>query len=129
MSKVKQIKNRFFFFLNFFKFTFFFFTQKKVKLADLSSELRKRFKSSSSEDAVIVQYESNNVCNMTIIDSPGLLEEDDSGTTKDEREGVVLSLAKPTHRLILCVESCKEWNKMDTANFIKKVDPEFTRTT
>jgi len=100
---------------------------KEVSLKDLHTEIANRNKI-ASEEPVIVQYESAKVCNMTFIDTPGLLDENEADTTKDEREQLVIKLAKPAHRIIIAVEACRDWARMDMVNFVKKVDPELSRT-
>ncbi len=66
---------------------------------------------------------------MTFIDTPGLLDEDDTDVSKEERDSLVLNLAKPTHRIIICVEAARDWARMEMVNFVKRVDPELSRTT
>jgi hypothetical protein len=66
---------------------------------------------------------------MTFIDTPGLLDDDETDATKEERDSLVLQLSKPTHRLIIAVEQTRDWSSMSINNFVKKVDPELTRTT
>jgi len=100
---------------------------KEVSLKDLHTELASRNKLATDEP-IIVQYESAKVCNMTFIDTPGLLDENESDSTKDEREQLVIKLAKPSHRIIIAVEACRDWARMDMVNFVKKVDPELSRT-
>ncbi len=99
-----------------------------VKLSDLSAELAKRNKVASDEP-VILQYESKNVCNMTFIDTPGLLDEDEGEASKEEREALILTLCKPSHRMIICVEASRDWSRMEMTNLVKKIDPELSRTT
>jgi len=42
---------------------------------------------------------------------------------------MIYNLVKHPDRFILCVEEAKDWDKLDMLDFIKQVDPEFTRTT
>eukprot|EP01118_Nematostelium_gracile_P015485 TRINITY_DN6219_c0_g1_i1.p1 TRINITY_DN6219_c0_g1~~TRINITY_DN6219_c0_g1_i1.p1 ORF type:complete len:824 (-),score=312.45 TRINITY_DN6219_c0_g1_i1:78-2549(-) len=100
----------------------------EVKISDLPAELAKRNKVASDEP-IVLQYEYKNCCNITFIDTPGLLEDDDGDSSKEDRDNLVLSLAKPSHRLIVCVEQSREWTRMEMINFVKKVDPELSRTT
>ena len=100
----------------------------EVKLSDLSNEIAKRMKV-ASEEPIILQYESKNVCNMTFIDTPGLLDEDESEVSKEDRENLIVSLCKPSHRYIICVEATRDWSRMEMMNIVKKIDPELTRTT
>lgn len=100
----------------------------EVKLSEVAGEVAKRNKVTSDEP-VILQYEYKNVCNMTFIDTPGLLDEDESDVSKEDRENLVLNLCKPSHRSIICVEACRDWTRMESMNFVKKFDPELTRTT
>jgi len=102
----------------------------EVKAADLSKEIEKRNRV-ATEEPIVLQYESKDVCNMTFIDTPGLLDEDldNEGVSKEDRDQLVLSLARPSHRIIIAVEATRDWSRMDIMNFVKKVDPELTRTT
>jgi len=100
----------------------------EVKASDLPNELLKRNKV-PSEEPIIVQYEFRNACNFTLIDTPGLLDEDEEGVSKEERETLVLNLAKPSHRAIIAVEASRDWSKQEIMNTVKKVDPELARTT
>jgi predicted nucleic acid-binding protein len=99
----------------------------EVKLGDLPHELQKRFVKASDEP-VVLQYEYKNVCNMTIIDTPGLLNVEENGVSKEERDNLVLNLCKPSHRIVVSVESCADWTSMEMMNFVKKFDPELSRT-
>jgi len=101
---------------------------KELAIKDVPAELEKRNRN-FSEDPVILQYEYKNACNMTFIDTPGLLEENDTDTTRDERDALVIKLTKPNHRIILCVENAKDWTRLEMVNFVKRVDPELSRTT
>jgi len=100
----------------------------EVKLSEVSSEVAKRNKS-VSEEPIILQYEFKNVCNMTIIDTPGLLDGDETDYSKEDRENLILNLCKQNHRMIICVEACRDWPKMEMMNLVKKFDPELSRTT
>jgi hypothetical protein len=97
-------------------------------LKDLSAEIAARNRSPSVEP-IVLQYEHKSVCNVTFIDTPGLLDEDDSDVSKEERDSLVFNLAKPNHRIIICVEATRDWSRMEMVNFVKKVDPELSRTT
>jgi hypothetical protein len=100
----------------------------EVKLSEVSAEVAKRNKTVSDEP-IILQYEYKNVCNMTFIDTPGLLDEDETDVSKEDRENLILNLCKPTHRSIICVEACRDWSRMEMMNLVKKFDPELSRTT
>jgi hypothetical protein len=93
----------------------------EVKLADLPLEIAKRNKIAASEP-IVLHYEYKNCCNLTLIDTPGLDEED------FDKDQSVIHLLKPSNRLIICVEACRDGLKMDIVDFVKKVDPELTRT-
>eukprot|EP01099_Mayorella_cantabrigiensis_P000830 TRINITY_DN1356_c0_g1_i1.p1 TRINITY_DN1356_c0_g1~~TRINITY_DN1356_c0_g1_i1.p1 ORF type:complete len:728 (-),score=209.06 TRINITY_DN1356_c0_g1_i1:108-2291(-) len=99
-----------------------------VPLTELSNEIEKRNKIVSS-DAVFVQYEFKDTCNMTFIDTPGLIPEDQGDLIKTKIDQTVMNLAKPPHRLILCVEEAKDWERIEMMDFVKQLDPELSRTT
>ncbi|KAL6077942.1 Dynamin like protein [Balamuthia mandrillaris] len=100
-----------------------------VSVSDLSGELEKRNKISKySEDPIYVQYEYKYCCNMTLIDTPGLIKDEEDSQCGDV-QAIVYNTVKYPHRLILCVEEAKDWDKLDMFEFIKQVDPEFSRTT
>jgi len=100
----------------------------EISLSELSNEIQKR-NQVVSEEPLILQYEYSNCCNMTIIDTPGLLDQDERDCSKEEREQLIIRLSKPIHRWIICVEACRDWSKMEMLRFAKRIDPELSRTT
>jgi hypothetical protein len=101
----------------------------------LSDELRRRL-SKFSNVPVYVQVEHESFLNVTFIDTPGLntnllkedkVETDDISAKKIEE--TVLSLLRPSHRQIVCVEQSNDWTQLQMFNIVKKVDPSMTRTT
>ncbi len=50
----------------------------------------------------MIKYECKHLGNLTLIDTPGL-RFDVSTQDKEEREKIVLDIAKPSHRYLLCV--------------------------
>lgn len=99
----------------------------EIKLGNISTELEKRL-SKPGDEPVVLQYEHKSVCNVTFIDTPGLLNSDENGVSKEERDNLVIGLCKPSHRLVVSVEACSDWANMDMMNFVKKFDPELSRT-
>jgi len=100
-----------------------------VALSDLPEELQKRNKLAKlSEEPIFIHYEYRYCSNLTLIDTPGLHREDDA-EAKGEAQAMIYNLVKHPDRFILCVEEAKDWDKLDMLDFIKQVDPEFTRTT
>lgn len=102
-------------------------TDVEVKLLDLAAEIGKRNKF-ATEEPVLVQFEHKNIINLTIIDTPAVLDEDDGEVSRENRDSLLFQLAKPTHRILVSVESAHEPNRSEMMAFIKKVDPELTRT-
>jgi len=98
----------------------------ELKADQVGAEVSKRLKLSASEP-VIITIESATLANMMIIDTPGLLEEGEPG--REERESAVLALAKPSHRLIVAVEASRDWSSIETQSIVRKVDPDFARST
>lgn len=90
----------------------------------LGSEIAKRMDKIGKE-AVFVQYESKFVSNMTFIDTPGIPDEDSSDY--DTVVEMVGQLAKPSNRLILCIEEASDNTRMN--KLIKTWDPNLSRTT
>lgn len=96
-----------------------------VTLETLAGELTKRF-SKEGRDPVFVQYEHRSSTNMTFIDTPGIPDEDSA-----EYESAVeaaLAIAKPTNRLLVCVEEANDWTKIRMIKILKQVDPDLSRT-
>eukprot|EP01116_Phalansterium_solitarium_P012696 TRINITY_DN2920_c0_g3_i1.p1 TRINITY_DN2920_c0_g3~~TRINITY_DN2920_c0_g3_i1.p1 ORF type:complete len:831 (+),score=329.51 TRINITY_DN2920_c0_g3_i1:129-2621(+) len=100
----------------------------EVSAKELSTELSKRSQTNIDEP-IVVHYESRTVTNLTLIDTPGLLDADEQGgVTRAHREALITGLARPSERFIVAVEGTREWAKMDVLNFVKKIDPELSRT-
>eukprot|EP01089_Gocevia_fonbrunei_P003433 TRINITY_DN13398_c0_g1_i1.p1 TRINITY_DN13398_c0_g1~~TRINITY_DN13398_c0_g1_i1.p1 ORF type:complete len:820 (+),score=248.00 TRINITY_DN13398_c0_g1_i1:64-2523(+) len=101
-----------------------------VSPEELPVELEKRNKIPKySSEPIFVNYEYKFCCNLTLIDTPGLIKEDTESVSKTDVDSIVYNLVKLPHRLILCVEEAKDWDKLEMFEFIKQVDPEFSRTT
>jgi len=100
-----------------------------VAISDLPDAVAKRNKvSTATADPIFVNYEYKYCCNLTLIDTPGLIKEEENAE-KEEIKNIILDLVKLPSRLILCVEEAKDWDKLEMPDFAKMVDPEFTRTT
>lgn len=96
-----------------------------VTLENLGSELLKRF-SKEGRDPVFVQYEHRASTNMTFIDTPGIPDEDSA--EYDAAVEATIAIAKPTNRLLLCVEEANDWTKIRMIKILKQVDPDLSRT-
>jgi hypothetical protein len=96
-----------------------------VTLESLAGELQKRF-SKEGRDPVFVQYEHRSSTNMTFIDTPGIPEEDSADY--DAAVEAAIAIAKPTNRLLLCVEEANDWTKIRMIKILKQVDPDLSRT-
>ncbi len=110
---------------------------------ELVEEISKRNRiSKPSEEPIYVHYEYRFAPNVTVIDTPGLLKDDEGDVTggtgggtagtasaRAELQAIAYNLLKIPERIILCVEESKDWDKLDMLDLIKQVDPEFTRTT
>lgn len=57
------------------------------------------------------------------------VDEDNNNKEKEKIDELIMSLVRPTHRHIICVEPANEWSQLQMFNFVKKVDPSLTRTT
>ncbi|EGC34991.1 hypothetical protein DICPUDRAFT_34090 [Dictyostelium purpureum] len=101
-----------------------------IPLEQLNDSLAKRNSSDFSEEPIYVTIESRNTLNMTLIDSPGLLFTPTETAESTKIESIVSSLLRPTHRLIIAVESCnQDWKTMSMNQYLKKIDPELSRST
>lgn len=98
---------------------------RQVTLDQLPAELAKR-NTAFGKDPIFVQYEHKSITNMTFIDAPGLPDED--AAEWEQLLDISLSLAKPTHRLILCVEEASDWSNLRMMKIVKQVDPDLSRT-
>lgn len=96
-----------------------------VTLEALPAELAKRF-AKEGREPVFVQYEHRSSTNMTFIDTPGLPEED--APEYDAAVEAAISIAKPTNRLLVCVEEANDWTKTRMIKILKQVDPDLSRT-
>jgi hypothetical protein len=56
-------------------------------------------------------------------------EQEEDADATGEVQAMINNLVKHPDRFILCVEEAKDWDKLDMMDFIKKFDPEFSRTT
>jgi hypothetical protein len=101
-----------------------------VGISELVDELQKRNKlTKPCDEPIIVHYEYRYCCNVTLIDTPGLILKEDEVDQAKEVQAIVYNLVRIPERLILCVEEAKDWDKWDMFDIIKQVDPEFSRTT
>jgi len=76
-----------------------------------------------------VLYESKYCMDMTIYDTPGLLHPTEgSGEEAEVTEDIVLALAKPSNRLLVCVEEACDWGLIEGIDFVNRVDPRHERT-
>lgn len=96
-----------------------------VTLEALGGELAKRF-SKEGRDPVFVQYEHRASTNMTFIDTPGIPDED--AADYDAAVEATIAIAKPTNRLLVCVEEASDWTKIRMIKILKQVDPDLSRT-
>jgi len=104
-----------------------FGVDKVVQLSELPTEIEKRNKVLAPE-AIHIQYESRTALNLTIIDSPGLVDEDQGQFVKAKIQSIVYNLMKPVNRLIICVEKTGQWEKIDIIDYMKQVDNDLHRT-
>ena len=80
----------------------------EVPLAKVPDEIEKRNKSTS--EPIYVRYEYKYCWNMLLIDTPGLKQPGEEG--EEERENLVLELAKPQERTLVFVEDAKDWSEV-----------------
>ncbi|KAM9972138.1 hypothetical protein ACTFIW_003491 [Dictyostelium discoideum] len=102
-----------------------------VSIEQLNENLAKRNQLTNDyiEEPIYVSIESRTTLNLTLIDSPGLLF-DQSQAESNKIESIVSSLLRPSHRLIIAVESCsQDWKSMSMGQYLKKIDPELSRST
>ncbi|KAN0039651.1 hypothetical protein ACTA71_007452 [Dictyostelium dimigraforme] len=106
-----------------------------VTMEQLNENLAKRNQLSNDyiEEPIYVSIESRTTLNLTLIDSPGLLfdgQQQQQQTESTKIESIVTSLLRPSHRLIIAVESCsQDWKSMSMGQYLKKIDPELSRST
>jgi hypothetical protein len=102
------------------------FDRDRVVTVDaLAGEISKR-NDKYSKEPVFVQWEFRNITNMTFIDAPGLPEED--AENYESLLEITLNLAKPAHRVIICVEEAADWSQLKMMRVVKQVDPDLSRT-
>eukprot|EP01132_Coremiostelium_polycephalum_P007622 gene7622-9377_t len=97
-----------------------------IPIEQLNDNLAKR-NSAPSDEPIYVLIETKQTLNLTLIDTPGLLS--DSSPEQQKIDNIVNSIVKPNHRLIIAVESCGDWSTMTMLPFVKRVDPELSRST
>jgi len=99
-----------------------------VPLTDVAKSIEARNTQRTAEPTRLL-YESKYCMDMTIYDTPGLLHPSEgSGEDPEITEDIVLGLAKPTNRLLVCVEEACEWALVEGIDFINRVDPRHERT-
>jgi len=99
-----------------------------VPLTDLQKVLQSRNTVRTAEP-IRVLYESKYCMDMTLYDTPGLLHPTEgSGEEAEVTEDIVLALAKPTNRLLVCVEEACDWGLVEGIDFVNRVDPRHERT-
>jgi len=99
-----------------------------VALTDVQKVLQARNTVRVAEPTRVL-YESKYCMDMTIFDTPGLLHPTEgSGEDAEITEDMVLALAKPTNRLLVCVEEACDWGLVEGIDFVNRVDPRHERT-
>jgi len=99
-----------------------------VALTDVQKVLQARNTVRVAEPTRVL-YESKYCMDMTVYDTPGLLHPTEgSGEDAEITEDIVLALAKPTNRLLVCVEEACDWGLIEGIDFINRVDPRHERT-
>lgn len=95
----------------------------EVPLKIVSGEIKKRQQEVSkiSLDPIHVQIEYKTYFNMVLIDTPALMD-------SEEVEEMMMKLIGQK-RHIICVEEANAWSNLKMLNFLKKIDPNMTRTT
>jgi len=106
----------------------FFPEETDVPLNEVSKSIQLRNIKRIAEP-IRVLYESKFCMDMTLYDTPGLLHPSDgSGDDQELTEKMVLDLAKPNNRLIVCVEEACEWELVEGIDFVNRVDPRHERS-
>ncbi|GAM24162.1 hypothetical protein SAMD00019534_073370 [Acytostelium subglobosum LB1] len=80
-----------------------------------------------SDEPIYVLIESRSTLNLTLIDTPGLVA--DGANDHAKIDAIVSAILRPNHRLIVAVEPCGDWANMTMLPFVKRVDPELSRST
>jgi len=98
-----------------------------IPFEQLNDNLAKR-NTVYSEEPIYVSIEVKTTLNLTIIDTPGLVATE-GAADQQKIDNIVNGILRPTHRLIIAVEACGDWSNMTMLSFVKKVDPELSRST
>jgi len=99
-----------------------------VSLADVQKAIQAR-NTVRTKEPTRVLYESKYCMDMTLYDTPGILHPTEGeGEDAELTEDIALSLAKPTNRLIVCVEDACDWSLVEGIDFVNRVDPRHERT-
>lgn len=77
-------------------------------------------------ESIHIRYEFRSCWNYVLIDTPGLKSPGDEG--QEEREEMIMEIAKPKDRTLFFIEECGEWDEMQMSQFAEKVDPNMRRT-
>eukprot|EP01102_Stenamoeba_stenopodia_P000621 TRINITY_DN10596_c0_g1_i1.p1 TRINITY_DN10596_c0_g1~~TRINITY_DN10596_c0_g1_i1.p1 ORF type:complete len:881 (+),score=221.50 TRINITY_DN10596_c0_g1_i1:184-2826(+) len=111
------------------------FEEKDTSIYDLAKEIQKRTNAVAGKDGdkvsaspIILRVLYAHCANLTIWDTPGFRLGGDP-TLRKEIEAMVLRIAAPSHRFIICLEqSTVEWANTVSRPLIKRVDPNLART-
>jgi hypothetical protein len=98
--------------------------EQTVNLSNIDSELQKR--NVITPTPLTVHYECQNVLDMVLIDTPGLLLERDKAAKQIEY--TIYNLALNESTLIVSVEEAKSWEHFKISKIISLLDPKLTRT-
>eukprot|EP01119_Soliformovum_irregulare_P007303 TRINITY_DN196_c0_g1_i2.p1 TRINITY_DN196_c0_g1~~TRINITY_DN196_c0_g1_i2.p1 ORF type:complete len:675 (+),score=269.59 TRINITY_DN196_c0_g1_i2:42-2027(+) len=100
-----------------------------LPLASVEAEVAKR--NVISPVPIQINYEYKFCWNITLIDTPGLAAPNDppGEISAEEIEEMVIEIARPSSRLIVCVEEVKDGNQSEVVSLAKRIDPKFDRTT
>jgi plasmid maintenance system killer protein len=106
-----------------------------VSIEKVSTEIEKLMQQQQAvtNNPIYLQMEYAYFFNMIIIDTPGILTKsgsDSDNTTEIETiDNIVYDYITPAHRQIIALEEASAWSEVDVLNYVKNVDPSFTRTT
>jgi len=99
-----------------------------VALTDVQKSLQARNTVRVAEPTRVL-YESKFCMDMTLYDTPGLLHPTEGeGEDPEKTDDIVLALAKPANRLLVCVEEACDWALIEGIDFVNRVDPRHERT-
>jgi hypothetical protein len=98
----------------------------EVPLAKLPEALKER--NVPTDVPIVVTYSFRYTWNMTVIDTPGMLSRGDNPQEMAAVEKLVLDLAVPQGRLVVCCEEVNEWDLIESFDFANKFDPKRERT-